>query len=222
MLLPLTPARALPVEDVALGPLRADVRDYGYPGIRLYPAPVRKHGPLTEAEVAAGVHELVEIRPRGLVSRVWPFFLDVSAANLRTTVVSPRFTAPAMIYEMHVQWSVASLLGSALSLLWSEDDQGGVTDGAETLVPSGASVLEQISARRTTALPTSSIPGFFMMLNDLAAGRTTARLHYLIDAATPFHLKLSLSSPTGGGQDSSRGYVTVLQAQSFAELRRLL
>lgn len=211
MTLLLTPPRRLPVDDVALGPLRADLIDYGTPGIHLAPVRLRKRAPGQPPPPPIGA-------PR-YTTRIWPYAIE-NTINARSTAVSPAFPAPGMIYEFMIDWHSPGGIVGAMSLLWSTEGSGAVTNGAETTIPSGDSVLLPTGYQMPGA-NNNAFNAFFAVFNDAVTAKTPAALRYIVPTTSPWYLKISVSSPVGGGPNSPRGYVVIVSAATFDDLSRL-
>jgi len=210
----LTPARNLGARPELFPGLRADVTDYGNPGIHLRPARRRKRGALTPEDVAEGVVAIPDVGGVAIGTRFWPIHVSTAAAT-RTTIVSPAFTAPAMIYAYHLEFGNPAGEAEA-ALIWSPEGGGEVQDGAETLVPSGTKVFEPIGYRVTGTTFTGSIREAWSLRAGISHAMA-APIRYIVRHQGQFFLKFTMR---GGAASpiSSRGEFIVLEAATYAEL----
>lgn len=220
-MLPLTPARALGASDVALGPLRADVTDYGPGKIWLPPAGKRKRGPITPEDQAQGVVPIPELGAGGLTSRTWPFYGLVSVGQRVTILVSSAFAGPALIQHFRFMARAPGGVIGRTALYWSEDGSGGINDSLGLEVPSGTPLFDSIST--FGALDVDEVAQGYANANDGSAtvDHPDIFLNYIVPVDGQFFLKVRLRA--GAGETAgTKGHVQLVQGPSVAALAALL
>jgi len=197
--------------------LRSDVIDYGNNAIQLRPARRRKRGALSPADVAEGAVEIPDVGGVDIGTRFWPVHVSTAAAT-RTTVVSPGFTAPAMIYAYHLEFGNPAGEAEA-SLHWSTEGDGEVQDGLQTAVPSGTAVFQPIGYRVSGTVFTGSVRESWSLRAGIAHA-IAAPIRYMVRHQGLFFLKFSMR---GGAASpiSARGEFIVIEAATFDKLLQI-
>lgn len=151
-------------------------------------------------------------------SRIWSFLIE-TPMNQRSTIVSPPFIAPAMIYEIVWRWVGAANNIGGPSFFWANENGGAVTGGAPTIIPSGNRVLETASVVAATVTETEEVPEHFVQIapgGDIAIP-VLIRPKFIVPTTDRWFLKVSLRGGTAGGAHV-RGVVTIVEAATLAEL----
>lgn len=210
----LTPPRNLGARPELFPGLRSDVTDYGNNAIQLRPARRRKRGALTPQDIEQGAVEIPDVGGVEIGTRFWPIHVSTAAAT-RTTIVSPGFTAPAMIYAYHLEFGNPGGEAEA-ALIWSTEDGGEVQDGAETLVPSGTKVFEPIGYRVSGTTFTGSIREAWSLRAGISHA-VAAPIRYIVRHQGLFFLKFTMRGGVAS-PISSRGEFVIIEAASFEKL----
>jgi len=218
--IPLTDARNLGARPELFRLLRADVTDYGRPGIQLRPARRRKRGILTPEDVAENVVQIPTAPGGRITSRIWPFHMETTTAPNRTTGISGAFSAPAMIYAMAIQYGNPTGV-AGLGLWWDTNNAGRQVNGAEGTIPSGTPIFEPITFEDANSVDNLSERNHVAEISDAVATRNPEPLRYIVRHFGQFFLKLSLATTAGSAAISCRGHVIVLEAESFEVLEQV-
>jgi len=157
------------------------------------------------------------------VARTWAWYLGCAAANARTTVISPRFSTPLLIWQFAFNWAQAASGQGGLSFFYSGDDAGGQTQGPIANKPPGTPILEPVSFRSSATSESDNVPEHFSMITE--GGTVTlpavVNMKKLVNVSGGVHLKVSLA--TNAALDTRvRGYVVVFEAASEEELLNFL
>ncbi|OLC20195.1 MAG: hypothetical protein AUH33_04180 [Chloroflexi bacterium 13_1_40CM_68_21] len=216
MRFPLTPVRNVPALLPDVLRIRQDLRSFPNPGIQLRPArPRRRPGQVGALPGELEVGAVVGL-PAAPSARTWPFHLSI-AINTRSTLISPQFTAPAIIKRFRATTANSASPEGGLGLLWAIDDGGAQTSGAGANVPSGVPVFDTISS---PAGGVGSLDEFKQVFSELNTGQTESitdiPLDYLVGHDGAFFLKVTGRALAGGGYDL-KGFVTLLQFASLED-----
>lgn len=190
------------------------------PGEFRYPrARARKVAEVPPGETVDGI--LGGAAPGGgtLISRTWGWLVGANVVNTRTTVVSPGFTTPLMLYELIYSWPETATNQGGLTVLYSSDNSGAQTGGSVTPKPSGTPVLQRGDARSTTIVDADDIPEHLPMVGIGATAGMPVHLHprFIVDSGGTVYFKVSFRN-TNGSDNRVRGVLVIYEAGSVAEL----
>lgn len=144
-------------------------------------------------------------------------------ASTRTTVVSPPFRGPLLIAEIAFRHPGAVGSFGGMSVFYSADGSGGVTNGATTTRPSGSAVFEPASFRSTATTDLDEFPEHIIFANPGGDPTEVVVIHprrAILDLDQVF-LKVSVRSHPAGGAHV-RGSITVIEFDSEADLANLV
>jgi len=155
----------------------------------------------------------------GLISRTWGWLVGTSLLNARTTVVSPGFTTPLMLYQAHWNWPQPGSGQGGLSILYSSDNSGEQTAGSVTPRPSGTPVFQTADFRSNTVSEFDDIPEHMPMVGE--GGATTLPVvltpRYIVESGGTVYFKVTLRSSVAGDM-RVRGVLIIYEAPTVAQL----
>jgi hypothetical protein len=155
-------------------------------------------------------------------ARPWSFLLE-AAVNLRSTVVSPPFTGPGMVFEiMYRQAGGATNIGG-WALIWAADNGGAQTNGPMTPPPTGTPIFHPAS-QAGGPQDFDQIPEHIIQVatgTDPTAP-VVIRPRFVVNTPDRWFLKSTIRGPTAAGTFHVRGVITVVEASSMEELRNFL
>jgi hypothetical protein len=184
---------------------------------RIESRPDRGEPVVSEAQASAG----------GVVSignaRPWSFAIE-AGIGLRTTVVSPPFTGPGMVYEVAFRYAGAATNLGGFTLVWSNDDGGAQTNGPATTIPTGTRIFHPASIRLPGATDLDEIPEHIV---EVAPGADPTQkivlpVRHIVNTPDRWFLKASVRGPLAAGTFHVTGTIVVVEASSLEELRNFL
>ncbi len=190
------------------------------PGTFRYPrARSRKVADVPPGEVVEGIIGGETPGGAGLVSRVWGWLLQTAGANTRSTVVSPGFTTPCMLYQVNYNWPQAASGAGALSLFYGTDNSGGQVGGAVANKPSGTQILQPASFAAPALTETDTISEHIPIVGEggTVTQPTLLTPRYIIESGGRVFFKVSLGG-AAAADTRVRGVLTIYEAGSVAEL----
>jgi len=193
------------------------------PGTFVYPRPrARKLAGIAAADLADGVlNGAGPAGAEGVRTKLWSYFCDPSAANTRTTVVSPPFVGPLLIHEMVMRYGGAVGAAGGMSLWYSTEGGGGATNVAPTVLPTGTKLFETASARSGGTVDGEEVPEHIVYVAPSDAALTLhAKPRLLIPVFDRVFLKISMRS-SGTGGNHTRGWLGIYEGTSLAQLLML-
>jgi len=190
------------------------------PGTFKYPrARARKPGDIPSA---AAVEDFINGAPPGgaaLVSRVWGWLLQTTAANTRSTAVSPGFATPCMLYQIQYNWPQAGSGAQGLSFFYGTDAGGAQVGGASTNKPTGTPILERDGFAASVLTENDNIPEHLPLVGEggtVTIGNVITP-RYIVDAGGRVFFKASLGGASAA-DTRCRGVFVILEAPTVAAL----
>lgn len=217
MRIPLTPARALGERPELFGPLRADVTDYGNPGVHLGPPRARRRGPgvpnTGEMPPAAGP------APGSMLPRVrlWSFAAQENTGG-DALISSPFFNGPALVEHLAIQYDDDNSTPRPTISLWYGDNQPATASNDSspvTILGTGffetPTLLSEVANQWQT--PIQHLPKWHG-----AAGSDPTIYPLKFPITLPkFQVTIKMGTQTAGSHVIS-GYLRVLEADSLEVL----
>lgn len=151
------------------------------------------------------------------VVRLWPVLAQARVGTLRTTVVSPRFRGPALIdFAWFSLFGQENAFTPSLSILWSTDNTGEQTNSANTALPTGTPIFEQLSNQA----PTQTVfggPGLAPLEGTSVREPQMLPLRYPI-IAPEFFLKWTVAINNAAEDVTWSGMIRILEGIAEADL----
>lgn len=185
-----------------------------------YPRPrARKPG---DIPTGAAIADFLNGAPPGgaaLVSRIWGWMLQTNAANTRSTVVSPGFTTPCMLYQVNHNLPQPITGANGLSLYYGTDNGGAQTGGASTNRPSGTPILQPAGFAASGLTDGDNISEHIPLVGE--GGTVTIATHiptrYVVESGGRVFFKVSLGG-SSAADTRVRGLLVVLEAPTVEAL----
>ncbi len=214
---PLTPARNLGARVELFPALRADVTDYGRPGVHLGPPRARKKGsalaPAGEPEAPTGP----PIPPAVPIVRLWSFAVQQTSPG-DAIASSPLFNGPALVHTLAIQYDDDNTTPRPTITLWyGESQPANAAPDPSSVVQLGTPLFETPALVNVTAnswqTPVQHLPKWHG-----AAGSdpTIYELRYPIRLPR-FQVSVRMGTQTAGSHVIS-GYLRILEAESYEAL----
>jgi len=153
-------------------------------------------------------------------ARVWPWFVGSSGAA-RTTVVSPAFQTPLVVWEISSQWVQAGSGAGNIAILYSTDDSG-LQGAGPVAKPSGTPIMEPLAFRSNVVTNADEVPEGWTVVGEGGTVAVPFRLEpkLIVDVAGPIFFKVTLR--TSAGEVRTRGFLTIFEGASLEQLANFL
>lgn len=153
--------------------------------------------------------------------RMWPFIVQARVGTRRSTVVSGSFRGLGLIRSLNFQMYGQELAAiPAVTIIWSTDDSGGVTNSATVTLPSGTPIFDQAAMANPTNNPVGG-PAFQTL------GGAGARVPFAWPCRYPimtdtFYLKVSVQVNDAAQDQTVMGFIELMEGLTSAQIADFL
>lgn len=214
---PLTPARNLGARVELFAALRADVTDYGNPGVHLGPPRARRRGPAQAAPGEQLAPEVPVAPPSPPNARLWAFAVQQTTAG-DAIASSPDIIGPALLSELVIQYDDDNSTPRPTITVWYGDSQpASRANDPSTLSALGTPLFEASTLVSSVAnqwqTPFQHLPKW----HGSAAGDPTVYPLRALIRLPKFQVSVRMGTQTAGSHAIS-GYLRWLEADSAEAL----